>query len=343
MQNRHKKLANILLPAALMTAVLLLWEWYVRHFGVPLYILPKPSQIFETLVLERTVLFSNSLVTVGETLLGLLIAVVAGMLLAVVMDALPMFKTAIYPLLVVSQTVPVIVLAPIFIIYLGFGLAPKVLTVMLMCFFPIVVSFADGMEQIDPNQINLIRSLGAGRLQEYLLVLSVTANHYVNTQRYREAVALYTEILKHQPENTIALNNRAMILAAQASDLKMALKDINGLIEREGPLPMLVDTQAMVLRAAGKHQQALAASRRVLSEKPSQLDAASNKNLAKQWGGYYFHLALMCDANGDARGAADAMREAVALGFQSSDVFDPELPDWSRLVAQFNMDIKPEK
>ncbi|NLT58405.1 MAG: ABC transporter permease [Clostridiales bacterium] len=170
MQNRHKKLANILLPAALMTAVLLLWEWYVRHFGVPLYILPKPSQIFETLVLERTVLFSNSLVTVGETLLGLLIAVVAGMLLAVVMDALPMFKTAIYPLLVVSQTVPVIVLAPIFIIYLGFGLAPKVLTVMLMCFFPIVVSFADGMEQIDPNQINLIRSLGAGRLQEYLLV-----------------------------------------------------------------------------------------------------------------------------------------------------------------------------
>ena len=180
-------------------------------------------------------------------------------------------------------------------------------------------------------------------LQEYLLVLSVTANHYVNTQRYREAVSLYTEILKHQPENTIALNNRAMLLAARASDLKTALQDINKVIKLQGPLPMLVDTQAMVLRAAGNHQQALAASRRVLSEKPSQLDAVSNENLAKQWGGYYFHLALMCDANGDARGAADAMREAVALGFQSSDVFAPELPDWTRLVAQFNMEVKPGK
>lgn len=180
-------------------------------------------------------------------------------------------------------------------------------------------------------------------LQEYLLVMSVVANHYVNTKRFPEAVSLYTEILKHHPGNTVALNNRAMLLAAQPSNLETALGDISKVIMHEGPLPMLVDTQSMVLRAAGNHPQALVASKRVISERPSQLDAASNKNLAKQWGGYYFHLALMCDANGDTRGAADAMREAVALGFGSSDVFDPELPDWTRLVTQFNMEVKPGK
>ena len=145
-------------------ALLALWEIYVRISGVPLYVLPAPSRVLAALVAERSTLFSHGLVTVGETLLGLSIAAAAGIVLAILMDACPPFKMAIYPLLVVSQTIPVIVLAPIFIIYLGFGLAPKVLTVVLMCFFPIVVSFADGMEQIDPNQINLIR------LQEYTFV-----------------------------------------------------------------------------------------------------------------------------------------------------------------------------
>ena len=154
----------------LIVALLALWEIYVRISGVPLYVLPAPSRVLAALVAERSTLFSHGLVTVGETLLGLSIAAAAGIVLAILMDACPPFKMAIYPLLVVSQTIPVIVLAPIFIIYLGFGLAPKVLTVVLMCFFPIVVSFADGMEQIDPNQINLIRAFGANRLQEYTFV-----------------------------------------------------------------------------------------------------------------------------------------------------------------------------
>ena len=75
-----------------------------------------------------------------------------------------------YPILVVTQTVPMIVLSPILILYLGFGAAPKILTVVLMCFFPIVVSFADGMAQIDPGYVNLIRTYGGSQLQVYALV-----------------------------------------------------------------------------------------------------------------------------------------------------------------------------
>ena len=161
---------RIALPAALMASLVALWELGVRLSDTPLYVLPAPGGVVAALLEGRGALLSHSVVTVGETLIGLLIAAAAGILLAVLMDACRPFKTAIYPLLVVSQTVPVIVMAPIFIIYLGFGLAPKVLTVVLMCFFPIVVSFADGMEQVDQNQINLIRAFGASRLQEYTFV-----------------------------------------------------------------------------------------------------------------------------------------------------------------------------
>jgi putative hydroxymethylpyrimidine transport system permease protein len=109
-------------------------------------------------------------VTFTETIAGLLIAVAMAMILAILMDAFGLFKSAVYPLLVASQTIPIIVLAPLFIIYLGFGMAPKILTVTLMCFFPIAVSFTDGMAQLDSNQVNLVRSFGARGLQVYKLV-----------------------------------------------------------------------------------------------------------------------------------------------------------------------------
>jgi tetratricopeptide (TPR) repeat protein len=172
---------------------------------------------------------------------------------------------------------------------------------------------------------------------EVLAITSVMANHYVNTKRYPEAVAMYTEILKYQPDNVMALNNRAMIMAARSERLAEAQSDISKAINRLGPLPMIVDSQAMVLLAAGKKPEALAAAKRVMSEKPDRLDPAVDMNLAKQWGGYYFHLALISDANDDAAGAADAMREAEKLGFGEADVFDLELPAWKNLVAKLGV------
>ena len=93
----------------------------------------------------------------------------ASLVLGILMDAFEAFKRSIYPILVVTQTVPMIVLAPIFIIYMGFGPAPKILTVTLMCFFPIVVSFADGMTQVHAGYIHLLRAYGASRLQIYTM------------------------------------------------------------------------------------------------------------------------------------------------------------------------------
>lgn len=161
---------NITAPLIAFVVLLAIWECWVYWKEIPLYILPSPSKIVLSLYSEWEVLSNHAAVTLEETFIGLVIATLLGMLMAIFMDRFKLFRSAIYPLLVVSQTIPVIVLAPIFIIYLGFGLAPKILIVVLMCFFPIVINFADGMEQVDPNQVNLVRLFGARSWQVYTMI-----------------------------------------------------------------------------------------------------------------------------------------------------------------------------
>lgn len=158
------------LPALLIAALLLLWEAFVRLAHVPLYVLPAPSQVVLALIAEAPALMGHALVSLAEALTGMGLALALALVLGVLMDAFPALRRAVYPILVVTQTVPMIVLAPIFIIYMGFGLAPKILTVTLMCFFPIVVSFTDGMAQVNPAYLSLIRSYGARRIQLYTMV-----------------------------------------------------------------------------------------------------------------------------------------------------------------------------
>lgn len=159
-----------LIPAAVIGTLLLLWEGAVRLFHIPLYVLPSPLSVVECMIAERSVLAAHSLVTVGEALGGIFISLALAMILGMLMDGFPLIRQGLYPVLVVTQTVPMIVLAPILIIYMGFGLAPKILTVVLMCFFPIAVSFTDGMGQVDEEYIHLVRSFGAGRWKVYPLV-----------------------------------------------------------------------------------------------------------------------------------------------------------------------------
>ncbi len=157
-------------PAAALLLLLLVWEGLVRALSVPSYVLPAPTRMFAALWTDRATLASHACVTVLEALGGMGISLACAVVLGILMDANEGIKAAIYPILVVTQTVPMIVLSPILILYLGFGLAPKILTVVLMCFFPIVVSFADGMGQIDPAYANLVRSYGGTRLQVYTQV-----------------------------------------------------------------------------------------------------------------------------------------------------------------------------
>lgn len=157
------------LPVLLILALLALWEGCVHALAIPLYVLPAPSQVLLALANDAKTLLHHAGVSMAEALLGMGISLALSLVLGILMDAFPTFKRCVYPILVVTQTVPMIVLAPIFIIYMGFGLAPKILTVTMMCFFPIAVSFADGMAQVDAGYVNLLRAYGASRLQLYTL------------------------------------------------------------------------------------------------------------------------------------------------------------------------------
>lgn len=165
-----KKQISRFAPVLVMAALLIFWELVVQLAGIPLYVLPAPSDMLKTFLEELPTLLGHARVTVMEAAAGMVISFVIGIAIGILMDAMVMLRKCIYPILVVTQTVPVIVLAPIFIIYMGFGYAPKILTVVLMCFFPIVVSFCDGLGEMDEGYLNLVRTYGGSRFQLYWIV-----------------------------------------------------------------------------------------------------------------------------------------------------------------------------
>jgi ABC-type nitrate/sulfonate/bicarbonate transport system permease component len=144
-------------------ALLLLWQWAasgVTGFLRTMY--PTPVTVLQTLIAQRDALWANTLVTLQETLIGFAWAFVAGVFFAVVVDVSPWLRRAIYPLLVASQTIPLITLAPLLTLWFGFGLLSKSIVVVLVCFFPITVGLVDGLRGVDPELIKLYRSFGAG-------------------------------------------------------------------------------------------------------------------------------------------------------------------------------------
>ena len=136
-----KHVKDKMIPAVLILVLLVIWEAAVDLLHIPLYVLPSPLEVVKALFTEGTELFSHGLTTVGEGLFGIMIATAMSLVLGISMDWFPAVRKGLYPILVVTQTVPMIVMAPILIIYMGFGMAPKILTVVLMCFFPVAVSF----------------------------------------------------------------------------------------------------------------------------------------------------------------------------------------------------------
>jgi putative hydroxymethylpyrimidine transport system permease protein len=145
-------------------AVLGSWELAVRLAHVPGYLLPPPSGIAADLGADWPVLGPALAVTLREVLLGFVIAAAAGIGLAVALHLSTVARRAVYPLLIGSQTVPIIVLAPILVIVLGYGIAPKLVIVALICFFPIVVNGIDGLRSVDGDLILMMRTLDASRL-----------------------------------------------------------------------------------------------------------------------------------------------------------------------------------
>lgn len=166
MGNPSPRLPSILAGVGL----LLLWELICRAAAIEEYILPAPTMILAALGAE----FPRMLPHMGVTLLtagmGFLLSIGVAAAVSLLMDLMPLFRRAFYPYMVISQTIPIIFIYPLFLIWFGFGLTAKVFVVVLVCFFPVAVSLTDGLQQTDPDLIDLFRSMRAKPLQIFTQV-----------------------------------------------------------------------------------------------------------------------------------------------------------------------------
>jgi ABC-type nitrate/sulfonate/bicarbonate transport system permease component len=157
------------LPAVLLLAILIgIWELYVDlHDATFSLVLPAPHQVAKALYTDRALLWSNFLVTAEEVLLGIMMATLIGFLLAVAIHFSPTLRRAVYPLLVASQAWPVVILAPVLVLWLGFGLLPKLVVIALVSFFSIVVTTTAGLATVDPDLLKLMRTFDASRMRTF--------------------------------------------------------------------------------------------------------------------------------------------------------------------------------
>jgi putative hydroxymethylpyrimidine transport system permease protein len=151
-------------PLALIAAAVGLWEFVVRAANVPDYLFPTPTAVASSLAHDAGLLGGATLVTVREIVLGYLLAVAVALAFAVVLHFSSALRRALLPILVLSQAVPTVLLAPILAILLGYGIGPKLVVVAVVCFFPIVVNAVDGLRGADPELIRMMRTLHGGRL-----------------------------------------------------------------------------------------------------------------------------------------------------------------------------------
>lgn len=156
-------LSRVLPSLVLAICLLAGWEAYSRAAGVSPLILPAPSGVIRALVLNRTEIGRHALSTIGVAVLGFSLSVVFAFLTSLVLHFRPVAERGLMPLFVASQTVPLVALAPLMILWFGFGLLPKVLLVILVTFFPMLLSLLSGYGQTPPDFRDLLAAMGAGR------------------------------------------------------------------------------------------------------------------------------------------------------------------------------------
>ena len=161
----------ILIPLVLV-AGLGLWEWGVHRFNIPAFIAPAPSAVFAALVggLRSGLFLAHFWITLSETLAGFLIAAVSGIVLGAVVAQFRLVEQTMYPYLVALQTLPKIAIAPLIIVWFGFGISSKVVIASMVGFFPVLVNVIVGLKTVDQSKLDLMRSLNATRWQTFRLV-----------------------------------------------------------------------------------------------------------------------------------------------------------------------------
>ncbi len=152
-------------PTITIVCILLVWQAVVAFGIVPNFLLPSPTQVIAALVADAALLLGHAATTLIEAFWGLVIGVAVGFAVAVLMDRFETVRLALDPLVTVSQTIPTVAIAPLLVLWFGYGLAPKIVLVVISTFFPVTVSLVSGFESVDPDLLDLMRTMNASRWQ----------------------------------------------------------------------------------------------------------------------------------------------------------------------------------
>jgi putative hydroxymethylpyrimidine transport system permease protein len=176
-----RRARRLLLPLLLLAALVGAWQVAAANgaiaeaLSIEPFLVPSPAEVGSALWESRGLLWENAWVTLREILLGLAAGVLAGLLLAIPMRFSSLLRDAAFPLAVATQAVPVVAIAPILVVWFGFGITPKVIIVALATFFPILVNTLDGLRAVDPEAVKMMRTLDASRWQIFRRVEAPTA------------------------------------------------------------------------------------------------------------------------------------------------------------------------
>ncbi|MBR2133296.1 MAG: ABC transporter permease [Eubacterium sp.] len=165
MTKRFQSITNKTAPLAAIAIVLIIWYICSEKEVIPAYMLPSPTDVARAFFDNFSTMLKQAYVTLQEALYGLLIGIGSAFIIAVLMDRFDFLYKAVYPLLVITQTIPAIAIAPLLVLWMGFGMAPKITLVVITTFFPIVIGLLDGFRSVDGDTINFMRSMGANRIQ----------------------------------------------------------------------------------------------------------------------------------------------------------------------------------
>ncbi|MDD4767860.1 MAG: ABC transporter permease [Desulfotomaculaceae bacterium] len=167
---RSRITADIFIPLGFIILLLVGWEYIVKLRSIPDWILPGPVQVVRTFVDNAPLIAKHAQSTMIECLAGFALAILFSFIVVFLMDEISLFRKALYPLIIASQTIPIVSVAPLFIIWFGYGMLPKIIVVVLVCFFPIAISLLSGLAAVDNDYLELFRSMQAGRIKIFRMV-----------------------------------------------------------------------------------------------------------------------------------------------------------------------------
>nr|WP_312578371.1 ABC transporter permease [Sedimentibacter sp.] len=179
MTKKLQSIINKISPILAISTILIVWQVLSSTGIVPKFMLPSPADVVMAFVHDFGLLMSHAKTTLAEAFLGLSIGILFGFIVAIIMDRFYIAYKAIYPVLVITQTVPTVAIAPLLVLWMGYGILPKITLIVITSFFPITIGLLDGFRSTDADALNLLRAMGANRMQRFIHIkLPSSMSHF---------------------------------------------------------------------------------------------------------------------------------------------------------------------